>query len=126
MANCDRCGIDLTTYQTPCTTGYAIDGNGKRICFACCGVLDEDQMIACGRALLYLTLGHGQERLKLTNWPSSLVFGVADMRTGRHNLTGKRYDVWFHGPDGYMWHGVQFGDNTQICHCRRTRQASYI
>ena len=29
------------------------------------------------------------------------------------------YDVWFIGPDGKEWHGVQYGDLTQVCHCRR-------
>lgn len=35
--------------------------------------------------------------------------------------TGVRYDTWFTGPDGKQWHAVQYGDNTQIAHCRRTK-----
>jgi hypothetical protein len=42
--------------------------------------------------------------------------------TGRHNIAGVRYDVWFRGPDGHVWWGVQYGDMTQICHCKRTKE----
>ena len=38
------------------------------------------------------------------------------------DIAGKRLDVWFYGPDGYIWHGVQYGDNTQIVHCKRSSE----
>ena len=68
-----------------------------------------------GKIALYLT-DEG-----VTNWPASLVFPVRYRRIGRHNWAGKRYDVWFTGPDGKPWHGTQYGDNTQIIHCKRVK-----
>lgn len=56
-----------------------------------------------------------------SNWPHTLVFR-AHGQVGRHNIAGKRYDVWFNGPDGYEWHGVTYGDWTQLCHCKRTKR----
>lgn len=37
-----------------------------------------------------------------------------------------RIDVWFNGPDGHLWHGVNYGHNSQLCHCRRTRKPSNV
>ncbi|WP_273457023.1 hypothetical protein [Nevskia ramosa] len=58
---------------------------------------------------------------KVVNWPSSIEF-TADVKVGDHNLSGRRFDAWFKGPDGFVWHGVQYGENTQILHCKRTRK----
>jgi hypothetical protein len=58
---------------------------------------------------------------ELTNWPGSLSIQVRRIKTGHHNIAGKRYDVWFTF-EGHEWHGVQYGDNTQICHCRKLKQ----
>jgi hypothetical protein len=69
-----------------------------------------------GRITLYLT-----DDGRVTNWPNSLSF-KGHVSKGRHNIAGTRYDVWFTGPDGHRWHGTQYGDNTQICHCKRTKE----
>ena len=98
------------------TRGYGTDADGKRQCYQCCADLDRAYMIEHGRIALYLT------DKAITNWPASLSFPVLSRTTGRHNIAGVRYDVWFRGPDGATWHGVQYGDNTQICHCKRTKQ----
>lgn len=95
--------------------GYGTDVNGRRHCYACCAELDKAQMVRDGRTVLYLT------DKGVTNWPSSLVFPVRYRRKGRHNMARTRYDVWFTGPDGKNWHGVQYGENTQLCHCRRAK-----
>jgi hypothetical protein len=57
---------------------------------------------------------------QVTNWPGSLRFN-AFVRRGRHNLAGTRYDLWFTGPENTLWHGVQYGDQTQVCHCKRLK-----
>jgi hypothetical protein len=31
--------------------------------------------------------------------------------------------VWFTDSDGRRWHGVNYGHNSQLCHCRRLRAA---
>lgn len=97
------------------TTGYGTDRDGKTHCYACCAETDRKAMIETGRATLYLT---GKE---LTNWPGSLRFPAGYVRKGRHNIARVRYDAWFTGPDGKPWHAVQYGDSTQIAHCKRVK-----
>ena len=106
------------------TRGYGTDEHGKRHCYACCAERDRASMIETGKATLYLTVesesrdGFGG---KVTNWPGSLVFRTGRVHKGRHNIAGTRYDAWFKGPDGKEWHAVQYGDNTQIAHCKRVK-----
>jgi len=81
-------------------------------------------MIDTGKATLYLVpvKPNGWTSLyKVTNWPNTLSFIVQSYTVGNHNIAGKRYDVHFPGPDGYRWHGVSYDDNTQVCHCKRTK-----
>lgn len=108
------------------TTGYGTDKDGKKSCYACCAESDKRDMIESGRAVLYFcyeqTAARGMYDKRVSNWPNSLSFPVYYMRIGAHNITGKRYDVWFNGPDGYVWHGVTYGDMTQLCHCRRIKE----
>ena len=119
------------------TTGYGIDRNEKKHCYACCAENDRKEMIETGRATLYLTGGIGVYKDKfgankrevsaekypgkITNWPGSLEFPLFHIALGRHNIARYRYDVWFTGPDGKQWHGVTYGDNTQLCHCKRVK-----
>ena len=103
------------------TTGYGIDRAGNKVCYACCGKRDSADMSATGRAVLYLT--DGPEGLVVSNWPGSLKYRVQYNRVGVHNLAGRRVDVWFTDTDGRQWHGVNYGRNSQLCHCRRLRAA---
>jgi hypothetical protein len=95
------------------------------ICYSCCAEQDKASMIATGKATLYLTrTSHGDDASPIwhvTNWPGSLRY-YASVRKGAHNLARWRYDAWFTGPDNATWHGVTYGDNTEICRCRRTKQ----
>ena len=70
-----------------------------------------------GRAVLYLT--DGPEGAAVTDWPGVLKFRVQHKRVGSHNIAGRRVDVWFTDSDGREWHGVNYGHNSQLCHCRR-------
>ena len=135
--HCADCGAQFI--PTEHTTGYGVSKDNKRICYACCGLRDRVDMIATGKAVLYLTLDEGALHRghivnmgvdgamakpgKVSNWPGTLSFTVqpGTVKRGRHNFAGNRYDVWFIGPDGANWHGVQYGDNTQLCHCTRIK-----
>lgn len=99
-------------------TGYATRKNGDKVCYDCCGEEDKQWMIDNGSICLYLTC----EKTKgtISNWPGTLSF-TAYITVGRHNIAGNRYDAWFTGPDGKKWHGVTYGDNTQICHCKKIK-----
>lgn len=102
-------------------TGYARTNRGK-VCYQCCAVRDAKYMTKTGAIVLYLTAnpaGHKQ----VTNWPGTLILPINAYRIGRHNMAGKREDVWFTGPDGKRWHGVNYGDFSQILRCKRVRSA---
>lgn len=91
---------------------------GKSFCYACCAKRDEEQMEKEGRITLYLTNENGTALGTISNWPGSLKIKNVSIRKGRHNIARTRYDVWFIHKNR-EWHGVQYGDNTQLLHCRR-------
>jgi hypothetical protein len=125
---CYRCTVDCTPTCIDdacrgCTDGYGIDARGRKLCFACCA--DDDRFYATrdGRWTGYLTCrpdaSTGRQRWTVSNWPGSLVFQVESRREGSHNIGRTRHDAWYTGPDGYVWHAVNIGDN-DIARCRRT------
>ena len=71
-----------------------------------------------GAQVYYLT--EGADGAVVTDWPGVLKF-QGYVTIGSHNLAGRRVDVWFADSDGREWHGVNYGHNSQLCHCRRLR-----
>ena len=124
--HCVECDQDVTFEEEGhCGTGYGRNKDGGKVCYECCGKLDQASMIELGRAILYLSFHDEDPTLKASmvgNWPGTLSFHIFADRIGSHNIAGVRYDVWFQGPDGHVWWGVQYGDSTQICHCKRTKE----
>jgi len=118
---CVDCGQEIC-HVDRLTTGYGIDRAGNKVCYACCGKRDSVDMSATGRAVLYLT--EGPEGAFVSNWPGTLKYHVQYKRVGTHNLAGRRVDVWFTDSAGRKWHGVNYGHNSQLCHCRRLRGAA--
>ena len=121
--HCDSCGRNLH-YECGFTTGYGRDpDDDTKHCYACCADRDIECMRERGRIALYLTKNNG--RWRVVNWPSSLVFDNNGrglyVKEGRHNMASVRYDTWFVGPDGFWWWGVRYGDNTEVVHCKRTK-----
>lgn len=108
------------------TTGYGMDSEGKKHCWECCAIHDINAMRETGRYTLYLC-NHAKgmsspTRYYLSNWPGTLTLPVRYSR-GKHNMAGTRIDVWFNF-DGHVWHGVQYGEDTMICHVKRTKQTA--
>jgi hypothetical protein len=116
------------------TRGYGQTADGKKICYECCAENDRKAMLDNGKIILYLTPanlrdtapngfrgldGEKVSRWQVSNWPGSLKFN-AYVKKGAHNIAGSRYDAWFTGPDGKEWHGVNYGEMSQLCHCRRS------
>lgn len=112
---CD-CGHE--SEPTQYTGGYGLDRDGKTHCYQCCADIERASMVESGKATLYLVEEDGKSFV--TDFGGKLSFPVRYRKTGRHNFAGNRYDVWFGGPGG-QWHGVTYGDMTQICHCKRTK-----
>jgi len=106
--------------QTDGGTGYALFGKSKRkVCYECCAIRDRKEMDKTGKAVLYLSMIPDTDYY-VSNWPGTLKLPIHAMSKGRHNIAGVRYDVWFRF-SGCNWHGIQYGDNTQICHCKRLK-----
>lgn len=120
---CKQCGTKCV--PNGCNTGYGIDKDGCKICFACCGKNDLETMrkTGVGDSLpLYLTKkdsGH----LSVGNWSGTLSFPVTFSRLSKTNMGLKRTDVWFL-VDNHLWHGVHVGDYTDIVHCKRRKSKS--
>jgi len=112
------CGHEESPHKSRFTTGYGIDKDGNKICYRCCAMRDLEQMRKEGRITLYLVDKDGLGTV--TNWPGSLVFYSSTPKLSWHNRARVRYDYWFI-LDGYYWHGYTVGNNTQIAHCKRTK-----
>lgn len=109
------------------TTGYGEDNEGKTFCYQCCADNERAAMIDMGKACLYLVKRqnndkHDTHNWYVTDWPGKLEFKCYYVSKGNHNIARTRTDCWFNGPDGFVWHGMQFGENTQVCHCKRTKE----
>lgn len=98
--------------------GYGVNQDGRKACYDCCAVQDKQAMVKDGRYTLYLDTKNNV----VTNWPATLKFPVTTSRKSWHNMAGSRWDFWFNGPDGFVWHGYTIGDWTQIAHCKSTNK----
>ena len=126
---CEYC-TKVKSEESDFVTGYALDEYGGKICYECCAIEDRYKMEEKGKIVLYLTRDDNKNP-QVTNWPGTLVFPVLLMKEGKHNIVGKRIDVWFRvpppplseyiGEKESIWWGVQYGDNTEVVHCKRTK-----
>lgn len=121
---CCDCGKAKSVQKTG-GTGYAVVEHNEKCCYDCCAKRDREYMAKEGKIALYLATGPDTGcQWEVTNWPGTLCFKVRSYKHGDHNIAGSRIDVWFDGPDGHIWHGVQYGTNGQVCHCKRTKETS--
>jgi hypothetical protein len=126
---CVDCGQAIIKPKDSFSTGYGVQ-NGFKVCFACCGKQDSVWMQDHDKITLYLTMydkpslilpGQIYKAAKITNWPGTLEFKTNYVKQGLHNFAGVRYDVWFKDEHGNRWWGVQYGDNTQLLHCKKLK-----
>ena len=96
-------------------TGYGFDEHDQEVCYACCAVQDTERMKKENRITLYLVKKRGGDCV--SNWPGTLQIWPDRISKGRHNIAHTRYDVHFRYV-GKNWHGVQYGENTQLLHCK--------
>lgn len=128
VGTCTRCSKAIFSSPESMVAGYVIDKDNNKICYDCCAELDKERMRQDGKIILYLACEperncrtpEGRHSAgTVSNWCGTLQF-KCHTRTGKHNIAGVRYDCWFVF-EGYYWHGVTYGDNTQVCHCKRTK-----
>ena len=100
----------------------------KKICFACCADIDREYMEENGKIDLYLIEEKGRRNIlpsyKITNWPGTLEIKPFYVKKGRHNIVDERTDVWFKF-NGFIWHRVCYGSNTQVLRCKRTKKTDF-
>jgi len=122
---CDLCGrpcVPVGEHDGGCAH-TTIDGKECIICYVCAGEQDRQYMMKHGRHDgLYLVPRNGVWFAE--NWPGSLrlrIFRKEDKEV-RAGFIGMlhRTDVWFYFA-GYVWHGVNRGDNNTLLRCRRTK-----
>jgi hypothetical protein len=107
------------------STGYGIDQDGHKVCFNCCGKRDRKELFDAkpgDKFVFYLIEKKnettGQTEYYVTNWPASLKIKLhATPRKGRHNIAGRRLDVWFI-QNGKNFHGTQYGENSQLLYTK--------
>lgn len=119
---CHDCGQEKPVQHNG-GTGYArlADDSDKLICYDCCAIRDRAEMDEKGKAVLYLDYDDTLHSYMVENWPGTLRFKLDDWRRGNHNIAGTRTDVWFRDRAGREWHGVQYGEWSQLCHCKRLK-----
>jgi hypothetical protein len=115
--NCVKC--NKVFVSNGFSTGYGTNLQGERICFDCCALDDIQSMREKGKYTLYLTKTSG--KYVICNWPGTLKIRPMNVTSGRHNIAGTRKDCWFVF-DGFWWHGVQYGEWTEVLHCKKTKQ----
>lgn len=120
VKRCKNCGCTITTSEGDVGTGYALSEAGDITCYKCCAESEKQYMIENGRIDLYAVVGDNYA-VEVTNWPGTLRFPVKYLKIGKHNIAKVRRDVWFDF-DGYVWHGVQYGNSSEVCHCRKTKR----
>lgn len=105
-------------------TQERIDAHNKAL-----AQVELESLIREGRGILYLVL-NGEKLFdccasswQVTQWAGGWKTKLSYLKTSFHNMAGKdgRTDVWFTGPDGKRWHGVNIGDN-QICRVHRLKR----
>jgi len=120
---CSKCKQIIVS--SGCGTGYGTNMEDEKICYTCCAEEDKEQMRKTGKIVLYLyKCSDNMPTPQLTNWPGTLKIPVNHIRAGSHNIAGIRYDVWFQF-EGIQWHGTQYGNNTELCHCKRLKNKAW-
>jgi hypothetical protein len=109
---CQTCGVECIA--SGFTTGYGQDRDGNKYCFECCTKQDKAFMRENGKITLYLDT----EARKVTNWTGNLSLPITGMSKGNHNIAGVRYDINFRF-ENKLWYGTQYGEFTQLCHCKQ-------
>ena len=126
VTHCD-CGHDAVSDGF--TTGYGVDRDGKKTCFACCGEEDKRTLRETGVLRGYLTYDQepkvwsrkGYEAVKngaFTNWPGTLRLPIIErVKRSLNNWGAPRIDFWIVW-EGRRYHGVQVGESSQCATIR--------
>lgn len=103
-------------------TGYAVQENGRKVCYWCAGAHERQQMIETGRGCLYLINSDrdGAPRWVITDWPGTFelrAYGI--MHSWGVTPSGARFPIVAGCFDlaGHRWYFRVSGD-MQLARCR--------
>jgi len=113
----EKCIICKNTFvPDTITPEYGIDNHGHKICFVCCGKIDMKRFKTAkvgDKDYLY----YNHETNTISNFPGTFKIAGGCHTHGKHNIARTRIDIWFKVGDTHF-HGVQYGENTQILHTK--------
>lgn len=104
-------------------TGYGIDTKtDEKICYDCIGKHDLADLTNAtpGQKFTFYLSKNSAGQWEVTNWPGTFRQPVT-VRKGNHNIARNRYDTSFVVANK-RFHGVTFGDWTQIHHVRAVKK----
>lgn len=113
---CSQCGQTKLTDPNG-GTGYGLDNEGKKVCYACCALNDSQALAELQPKERYLLYWDGKE---VINWPGSLRITPTGVHKGRHNIARTQETVYFKHK-GHSFTGRQYGSNSQILHVVKTK-----
>lgn len=123
---CSMCGKKI--HSIPLSGGCSLPGYGKDrdsniVCYDCAGKMDADTLesLKPGEWMDLYLVNDVDGNYWVQNWPGSLKFNIYPPHTGKHNLSGIRYDIWFFFRNN-RYHGVKYGNNTEIVHIQKVRR----
>ncbi len=122
---CDYCGLALVPRGF--TSGGGVNAAGETLCNDCCGFADAIDMARTepGQRGCFALYATGEKSVrspcqvvmrtipeKVTNWPGSLSLVVTGATAWKRGGYGsKRRTVYFKGPMGSDWSGIEFSGN---------------
>jgi hypothetical protein len=117
---CSVCQKEIVREEGSYGIGYGLNKNKEKVCYQCCAEEDKKQMRETGKAVLYL-IKNKEGTWEVTNWPGTLRFKAGYIKESRHNIARIRRDTWIVF-EGYYWHCIQYGDNSELCYCKKTKE----
>jgi len=110
---CDYCGNALVPRGF--TTGGGVNAAGETLCNSCCAFADVIDMVNTepGQTAPIALYVVPDELLTVANWPSTLKLQILRYGTWVPGGFGgsKRRTVYFRGPMGSRWSGVEYNGN---------------
>jgi hypothetical protein len=116
-ADCER--QIIIDRKTAVTSPYVVLPDGSKLCHQCSAECDREYMHDTGKNTLYLT-EDDDGAFCVQNYSGTLRFYPFDVKTGAHNITGQRTDLWFTF-EQQVWHGVCYSTMSQECQVKRTK-----
>lgn len=118
---CHVCGKEIISDGIG--TGYGINKDNNKVCYSCCGLQDEKQLIENGSLCGYFHKDREDGRMYFTNWPGTLKIHVYYTKYSYHNFAGinGRVDFWFTYKNMNFWGYCISPKYNEIAHVKKSK-----